>query len=258
MKAVPADRRYAVWLSDPSFAALEIARGIGYGAVVLDIEHGVFDIADLERFIPFAKALGMEVLAKVLGPERGPIQQALDFGADTVVIPHVEGLAHAKKVTAFAKFPPLGDRSFAGGRTTGYGGFTDDWVVEQDTATRCLPMVEDSGALEEIDEILALDTVDGVFLGPSDLSLRRERGAYTRSAEDLADLRKVAVACAAAGKAWVIPAWSREEKEFAVRHHADQVTLTMQHGALAAGFTGAFELMATIREAVAEGARDGQ
>jgi 4-hydroxy-2-oxoheptanedioate aldolase len=252
MQTKPADRRYAIWLSDPSFAAVEIGRGIGYGAVVLDIEHGSFDLAGLERFIPFIKALGMEVLAKVLGPERGPIQQALDFGADTVVIPHIENAAHAKAITSFAKFPPLGDRSFAGGRTTGYGGFTDSWVTEQDTRTRCLPMIEDAGAIEDIAEILALDTVDGVFVGPSDLSLRRERGAYSREDGDFADLRRVADAAAAAGKPWVLPAWSLEEKEFAVRHGADQLALIMQHGALAAGFAAPFEQMAAITAATAD------
>ncbi|MDT7626258.1 MAG: 4-hydroxy-2-oxoheptanedioate aldolase [Pseudonocardiales bacterium] len=253
MQTKPADRRYAIWLSDPSFAAVEIARGIGYGAVVLDIEHGSFDLAGLERFIPFIRALGMEVLAKVLGPERGPIQQALDFGADTVVVPHIENAAHAKAITAFAKFPPLGDRSFAGGRTTGYGGFTDAWVTEQDTRTRCLPMIEDAGAIEDIAEILALDTVDGVFVGPSDLSLRRDRGAYSREAGDFADLRKVADAAAGAGKPWVLPAWSPEEKEFAARHGADQLALIMQHGALAAGFATPFEQMAAITSAMDHG-----
>lgn len=246
----PANRQFAVWLSDPSFAAAEIARGIGYGAVVLDIEHGAFDLADLERFIPFLKSLDMEVIAKVLGPERGPIQQALDFGADAVVIPHIENLAHAIAVTAFAKFPPLGDRSFAGGRTTSYGGFTDEWVTEQDARTRCYPMIEDAGALEDVEEILALDTVDGVFVGPSDLSLRRERGAYSRKESDFVDLERVAKAAAAAGKAWVLPAWSPEEKEFALRNGADQFALTMQHGALVAGLTGPYEQARTLADSL--------
>ena len=250
MLPTPSERRYAVWLSDPSFAAAEIARGLGYGAAVLDIEHGAFGLADLERYVPFLRALGMEVLAKVLGPERGPIQQALDFGADAVVIPHVESAAHAKAVTVFAKFPPLGDRSFAGGRTTGYGTFTDAWVAEQDRATRCLPMIEDLGAIQEVEAILALDTVDGVFVGPSDLSLRRDRGAYTRSESDFADLARVAAAAVAVGKPWVLPAWSREEKEFAARHGVGQLALIMQHGALAAGFAAPLEQMRAIEESL--------
>lgn len=246
MAPEPADRRYAIWLSDPSFAAAEIARGLGYGAVVLDIEHGAFDLADLERFIPFCRATGLEVLAKVLGPERGPIQQALDFGADAVVIPHVADAEHAREVTAFAKFPPRGDRSFAGGRTTAYGGMSDAWVAEQDAKTRCLPMIEDAGAIEEIDEILALPTVDGVFVGPSDLSLRRERGAYTRVDGDFTDLAVVAKAAAEAGKPWVLPAWSSAEKEFAANHGVDQLALIMQHGALAAGFAAPLREMRDI------------
>jgi 4-hydroxy-2-oxoheptanedioate aldolase len=246
----PANRQFAAWLSDPSFSAAEIARGIGYGAVVLDIEHGAFDLADLERFVPFLKSLDMEVIAKVLGPERGPIQQALDFGANTVVIPHVENLAHAQAVTAFAKFPPLGDRSFAGGRTSSYGGFTNEWVTQQDQQTRCYPMIEDAGALEDVEAILALDTVDGVFVGPSDLSLRRERGAYSRKEGDFADLQRVADAAAAAGKAWVLPAWSLEEKEFALRNGADQLALTMQHGALMAGFAAPFEQATNLAASV--------
>ncbi|WP_031469927.1 HpcH/HpaI aldolase family protein [Sciscionella sediminilitoris] len=246
MAPEPADRRYAIWLSDPSFAAVEIARGLGYGAVVLDIEHGAFDLADLERFIPFCRATGLEVLAKVLGPERGPIQQALDFGADAVVIPHVANAEHAREVTGFAKFPPRGDRSFAGGRTAAYTGMSDAWVAEQDAKTRCLPMIEDAGALEEIEAILALDTVDGVFVGPSDLSLRRERGAYTREAGDFTDLGRVAEAAKAAGKPWILPAWSTEEKEFAARNGADQLALIMQHGALSAGFAGPLHEMRAL------------
>jgi 4-hydroxy-2-oxoheptanedioate aldolase len=236
---VEPNRRHAVWLSGPNVAAAEIARHIGYGAIVLDIEHGTFDLAAVERFIPFLKAIGLEVIAKVLGPERGPIQQALDFGADAVAIPHVENAAHAAVVTAFAKFPPLGDRSFAGGRTSAYGGFSDEWVREQDATTRCYPMIEDAGAIEQIENILALDTVDGVFVGPSDLSLRRDRGAYTRTDGDFADLAHIAEAARHAGKPWVLPAWSPQEKRFAVEHGADQIALTMEHGALMAGFTAA-------------------
>lgn len=234
-------RSYAAWLSDPSFAAAEIVAATGYGAVVLDIEHGTFDLADMERFIPFLRRLNLEVLAKVLGPERGPIQQALDFGATAVVVPHIENAEHAAAVCAYGKFPPLGDRSFAGGRTAGYGGFDDEWIARQDRETRVYPMVEDAGAIAEIKEILALPVVDGVFVGPSDLSMRMERGAYTRDRGDFADLAVIADAARSAGKPWVLPAWTAEEKSFALAHGADQLVLTMQHGALMAGFRAALE-----------------
>ena len=250
-----ADRRWAAWLSAPNTATAEILRDLGYGSVVLDIEHGSFDLADLERFVPFLRAIGLRVLAKVLAPERGPIQQALDFGADVVVIPHVENLAHAVAVSAYGKFPPRGDRSFAGGRTARYGGFDDAWVAAQDTQTRVYPMIEDAGALEEIDAILSLDTVDGVFVGPSDLSLRRERGAYSRTNADFADLRTVADAARRAGKPWVLPAWAPAEKEFAIVHDADQVVLVADHAALVAGFGAALAETKGIAERLPAGTK---
>jgi 4-hydroxy-2-oxoheptanedioate aldolase len=243
--------RSAVWLSGPNAAAAEIAADIGYRAAVLDIEHGSFDLDALDRFIPLLKGLGLEVLAKVLGPGRGPIQQALDFGADAVIIPHILNAEHAERVCAFAKFPPVGDRSFAGGRTVGYGAPDDEWLKGQDTKTRCYPMIEQAGALREIERILALETVDGVFIGPSDLSLRRDRGVYKRTPADFADLKIVADAATAAGKHWLLPAWSVSEKEFALANNAHTLVLTMEHGALAHGLKDAFETTKNLSKGLA-------
>ncbi|WP_246064522.1 hypothetical protein [Nonomuraea longispora] len=71
--------------------------------------------------------------------------------------------------------------------------------------------------------------------------MRRGRGAYTRSESDFADLRLVADAARAAGKPWVLPAWSASEKTFALENGADQLVLTMEHGALMAGFGAALD-----------------
>ncbi|MBM9433701.1 HpcH/HpaI aldolase family protein [Flaviflexus equikiangi] len=227
----------SVWLTEPSTAAVEMAHLAGYDAVVLDVEHGLFDLAALDWLIPQIRARGMRAIVKVLGPERGPIQQALDFGADAVAIPHIESADHARTVCGFAKFPPLGDRSFAGGRTSGYRGFTDDWVARQDRETACYPMIEDASAFDDIDAILALPTVDGIFIGPSDLSLRRGRGAYAVTDADLDDIRHLARAAKAAGKPWILPAWSEAEQKLAHDEGASTIVLAMQYGAILAGFT---------------------
>merc|ERR1711969_414499 len=65
----------AIWLTEPSAPAVEMGHLAGYDPVVLDIEHGYFDLRELDTTIPFIRAKGMRVIAKVLGPERGPIQQ---------------------------------------------------------------------------------------------------------------------------------------------------------------------------------------
>ncbi|EUB98900.1 HpcH/HpaI aldolase [Rhizobium sp. CF080] len=245
MTTIP-QHKSAVWLSGPNVPAAEIAAAIGYTSAVLDVEHGSFDLDTLDRFIPLLKGLGLEVLAKVLAPERGPVQQALDFGADAVVIPHILDAAHAEKVCAFAKFPPTGDRSFAGGRTVAYGSPDDQWFIDQDNRTRCYPMIEHAGALRDVARILALDTVAGVFVGPSDLSLRRGRRSYKRDEADFADLQTIADAAKAAGKHWLLPAWSVSEKQFALANQAHTLVLTMEHGALAHGLRDAWSTTAEL------------
>lgn len=241
--------KQGAWLSDGSTAIGEIVAGLGYDFVVLDIEHGSFDLTTLERFIPTLKGLGLEVLSKVLVPERGAIQQALDFGSDGVIIPHIEGLEHAKFITDFAKFPPLGSRSLAGGRTMNYQGFDKEWMTKQDREIKVFPMVEDPRALRDVEAIAALDTVDGIFIGPGDLAAMSGRGAYSQTPADFDDFRKVIAAVRANDKPWVLPAWSTIEKEFAIAENADYVLLTMQHAAISAGYGGARELMDGLIEA---------
>ena len=230
-----------LWLSSPNVALLEIAAARQVDAVVIDIEHGTFDLAALDAFLLLAQALRLPVLAKTLAPERAAVQQPLDFGAAGVIIPHVLGIDHAATVTGYAKFPPQGSRSFAGGRTVDYGVPADDFFERQNAATLCLPMIETAEALADVEAIAALDTVDGLFVGPSDLSLRRGRGRYRRTAEDHADLERIASAAAAAGKPWIMPAWTAQEREWARSLGAQLLVVTEEQAILTDGLDAALE-----------------
>ena len=206
---------HAVWLSTPHQALVEIAHGLGCRRFVLDVEHGYFDLDATDTLVALILALGAEVYAKVLGPQTIPIQQALDIGCTGVIIPHVGGVDHAREVTSATKYPPLGRRSFSGTRPARYDAVTPEYYETQNTLTKCFPMVETAEALADIDAILALPTVDGVFVGPSDLSLRRGRGAYRKTPADLEDLTRIATAAGSVGKPWIMPAWSAVERETA-------------------------------------------
>jgi 4-hydroxy-2-oxoheptanedioate aldolase len=224
------------WLTDASAPAADIGAALSFDFVVLDVEHGMFDLATLERFVPLLKNLGLEVFAKVLGPERGPIQQTLDFGCDGVIIPHVESLEHAKQVTEFSKFPPLGRRSLAGGRTVKWGPITDEWIAEQDAKTLCFPLIEEAGAVRDIEAIAALDTVIGIQIGPSDLSTSSGRGAYKQTSADWEDINRCVDAFNAVGKPWLYPGWSAAEQEWALSRGASRIMISMQYYALMGAF----------------------
>ncbi|MDP3519417.1 MAG: aldolase/citrate lyase family protein [Hydrogenophaga sp.] len=200
------------WLTTPNFQFAEMLAVAGFRRLILDVEHGPFGHETLHNFIPACKGLGLEVFVKVLAPERSPIQTVLDFGADGVMIPHLQNLDHAREVCAYAKFPSTGDRSLAGGRAMRYRMPTDDWFEQTNQRIRCFAMIETAGALADAEGIAALPCVDGLFPGPTDLSVRRGRGMYKRTPDDWQDIESIAHACRNNGKALVLPAWSAEER----------------------------------------------
>lgn len=224
-----------IWFSSPNYGLLELLAQTGLRHILIDLEHGSFDLPTSDRFILCAKSMGLTVHAKTLSPDMAPVQQMLDFGADSVVIPHIEGVAHAREVCAYAKFPPVGKRSCSGGRTFHYGPATPDAFASQNRNTRCYPMIETAGACTDIASILALDTVDGVFVGPTDLALSQGRASYTFGPEDLQNIRRIAQAANAAGKPWIMPAWRSEEQELSRTLGVAMMVTAHEQGIMAAG-----------------------
>lgn len=233
-------QKVGFWLTDSSAPAAEIAASLGFSFVVLDVEHGMFDLRNLEYFIPLLKGLGLEVWAKVIGPAQEPIQQALDFGADGVIIPHIRTVEHAAKITAHAKYPPLGDRSLSGGRTFNYGGWTYDQVQQFNRTIKCFPLIEHPDGVRDIEKIAALPTVDGFQIGTSDLALTSGRG-YTQSDADWADVNRCVAAFKAEGKSWLFPAWTEAEQRWALENEAPLILISVQYHLLKAALRQAKE-----------------
>ena len=243
--------RLGFWLMSASLTACEVAALAGFDVVVLDMEHGVHNPRDADGFIVFCKARGLAVYSRVASAERVPIQAALDAGADGVILPQIRDSAHAAEVTAFAKYPPLGTRGMGFSRIQDYGAAGPDFEGAQNRATHCYAMIETPGALDDAERIAALPTVDGLFIGPSDLSLTRGRGQYGGTAADAEDARRAAEAAAGQGKRWGMPAADARQWALAVALGADFVTAADDISALAAGFaqqhTAAREARAAAR-----------
>lgn len=229
----------AFWLMTPNENACEIASILGYGTVIIDMEHGTFEPSTAARSITISKAFGMTVYTRVDSAERVPIQHALDFGSDGVILPQISGLEHARAAAAFAKFPPLGSRGFGGGKTFNYVPAPHQFVEAENRRTKCWIMIETVQALEEVEEIAALDTVDGLFIGPNDLSLARGRGEYRADGRDHDDIRRVAEAAMANDKPWAMPIMSAADRDLAlslgIAFMATTDDLTALRDGLAAG-----------------------
>lgn len=235
----------AFWLERPDIAACEIAALLGYRIVILDMEHGAIGAESCDTIVAASRRLGLRCLVRVAAATRILIQQALDFDADGVILPQIEDLRHARDVCAYAKYPPLGARGVGYSRAMKYGiGTTmdDAFFTAENRRTTCYPMVETAGALRDAAAIAGLDTVDGIFIGPSDLSMSRGRGAFSFRAEDKTDFLAVVEAVHNNGKPFALPAPSQAVFAFAVEHGASYVTVCDDLTALQIGLTKGLEV----------------
>lgn len=228
-----------IWLTTPNVAMVEMAAELGFGVAVFDLEHGIMDPSALEALVGLSAALGVTPFLKVAASERRFVMEGLDRGACGVILPQIEDWRHAKQATAFAKYPPLGKRGASGGRVFGYQRADAQFYETQNTASKCIVMIETKGALRDVADIAALDTVDGLFVGPTDLALSCGRKAYEQSDVDFADIERIAKAAKAAGKSFMWPAWSAREQGFARDLGADTVIVSDEFGALRSGMVSA-------------------
>lgn len=226
---------HAFWMSAPHLAFLEIAVQKGFRRVVLDIEHNSFAPDQRESLVLAARLMGVQVFAKVEGPDPVSVQRALDLDVAGVIIPHVGSAAEAERICRVTKFPPMGTRSYSAGRTVGFRPPADDWFAAADARITCLPMIETETALLDIEAILACPAVDGVFVGPYDLSLTRGRTGYHFTEADRADIACIADAARAAGKPWWMPAWSAAEQAFCREMGAAVQVVAAEHQVLTLG-----------------------
>ena len=226
------------WLEQPNLAALEIAAILGYRVIIIDMEHGVVTAESCNALVAQARAVGMTVLIRVAAAERILVQQALDYGADAVMLPMIRDAAHAADAAAYSKYPPLGTRGVGTGRAFGYGAYEaveSDFYGTANLRTKCHVMIETAGALRDVEAIAALPAVDGLFVGPSDLSLALGRGPFRFTMEDENDFRTVARACRQKGKALGLPAPNARALALAVSEGADYVTISDDLTALRTG-----------------------
>ena len=228
---------YAFWMSTPNLGYMEIAALKGFSHVVLDIEHNSFTPNDRESMILAAKKIGLSVFLKIEGPDVVWVQRAVDLDIDGAIIPHIGTSDLARKILETTKYPPLGSRSYSGGRSAGYAPVKDDYFTACNKNLRCLPMIETAEALEDIHAILALDVVDGIFVGPFDLALTRGRGNYRFGDDDRKDIAKAAAAAKAARKPWWMPAWSPAEQVFAKENGVAVTVVAAEHQVLHAGLS---------------------
>lgn len=191
------------WSSMPEPIAAEVLVRSGFPAVTLDMQHGQVDMAAAFRLIAAARLAGGRAAVRIPVGENQTASRMLDAGADMVIAPMIETVEHAEAFGATVKYPPVGERSWGPFRALQLDGRQpEDYRLGANRDTLAVAMIETRRALEAIDAILALPTIDGVFLGPADLSIALSGGAVldVDSPDNLKAIARVAARAEAAGK----------------------------------------------------------
>lgn len=162
-------------IPDPGIAGL-LARE-AFDAVTLDMQHGAIDLAATLRAIPLIAAAGKPAVARIPVGEFATASKLLDGGISAVIAPMINSVDDARRFGAFMKYPPDGERSWGPHGALPLTGLQPpDYFAQANGITLAFAMVETREALGLVDEILAAPGVDGIFIGPADLSIALSDG----------------------------------------------------------------------------------
>ena len=157
------------WLANPSTASAEAMAHLGWDSLTVDMQHGLVDYTNALPILQTISSTDVTPLARVNWNEPGQIMKILDAGCYGVICPMVSNKQEAKKFVQACMYPPQGYRSFGPTRGLIYGG--SDYPDYANDEILKLAMIETKESLEKLDEIMSTPGVDGIYVGPADLSL---------------------------------------------------------------------------------------
>lgn len=190
-----------IGINDPAVPE-QLARE-GYDSVVLDMQHGAIDVAGAMRGVGAAALAGKPAIVRIPVGDFATASRVIDAGAAAIIAPMINSGADARLFADFMKYPPVGKRSWGPRAALTHSGLIGPAYLHSANAiTLAIAMVETSEALDALDEILSVPGIDGVFVGPSDLSIALNRGGTVdpHGADVDAALTKVSERAHAHGK----------------------------------------------------------
>ena len=162
---------FGCWMSIAEGYTAEIMGSAGFDWLLIDGEHSPNDIRSIRDQMIALKGSASHPVVRVPVGETWIIKQVLDVGAQTVLVPMVETAAQARELVRACHYPPAGTRGvgYAVGRVSDFGQM-ENYGPTANAQISLLVQVENKTGLDNLDDILAVEGVDGVFIGPADLS----------------------------------------------------------------------------------------
>ena len=228
-------------VTDPWIA--EVIGAIGYDVIWLDLEHRDFGLDIVDGISRACRLAGIDLMVRIEKSGYHSPMQALEFGANGLMIPHIRSAQEAKQWVEWCRFPPMGKRGLDGAGADSHYGLDPilPYIEHANRETFLAFQIEDKEALEQIDSIAAVPGYDMLFVGPGDLSL--SLGVPMQLDHPLMEQAMVTVneACKRHGKWWGTTSGSAAAAQHVVDLGAKMFTAGGDHGSLVNGFRQSFE-----------------
>jgi len=162
---------FGLWHGIPDPVVAEICAGAGFDWLLLDAEHGPFDIPKILANLQAIEPYPVSTIVRPVEGSTALIKQLLDIGAQTLLVPMVDSAEQARQIVAAAKYPPVGNRGLGTSMARAAQWNRDtDYLKNANDQICVIVQIETLKGLKNIQEIIDTDGVDAVFIGPSDLS----------------------------------------------------------------------------------------
>ena len=194
--------QYGLWLGLPDTTCAEICAGAGFDWLVIDAEHGPFDLPAVLSHLQAIAAYDVAAAVRPVSDDRNVLKQLLDTGAQTLVVPMVESAEQARELVRSVRYPPDGVRGLgtALARAARWHGIPG-YLHKANDQICLMAQVETIRAVEALPGILDVEGIDGIFIGPSDLSASMGHIGNARHPDVVEVIRDILHRTRAAGKA---------------------------------------------------------
>ncbi len=193
------ERLFAGWVSYANPSITETFARAGFDFMVIDMEHSTISQEQAQRIIAASQSEGVPCIPRPVSHSNDHLKPLLESGADGALLPMVESEEAVSRLVRDFYYAPKGRRSYGVSRAQAYGFDNDDYFATWNGFGALMLQIESIEGVERVDEILANDDVDGVMIGPMDLSGSLGVPGQTQHPDVLDASRRVIEACERAG-----------------------------------------------------------
>jgi 2-keto-3-deoxy-L-rhamnonate aldolase RhmA len=194
------ERLFAGWISYAHPSITETFARAGFDFIAIDMEHSTISIEQAQRIIASSQSEGVPCLPRPVSHSNDYFKPLLESGADGLLVQMVNTPEEIEAIISHLKYPPVGNRSYGVNRAHAYGFDFDEYIKNWNDSSSFIIQVESIAAVNNIDKLLAFDEIDGVMVGPYDISGSLGVPGQTTHPSVIEASKKVIEACERFGK----------------------------------------------------------